>query len=114
VANIEEVLAPVLGSGNYRISVAADIDFSQKEETLQSFGETPRLRREVLSNESALDQLALGIPGSLANRPVAPPKEGEAPAAAKNETKGATSLREESTRQMDYDQSVIHVKHAGF
>lgn len=113
VANIEEVLAPVLGSGNYRISVAADIDFSQKEETLQSFGEAPRLRREVLSNESALDQLALGIPGSLANRPVAPPKEGEEPA-AKGETKGATSLREESTRQMDYDQSVVHVKHAGF
>ena len=114
VANIEEVLAPVLGSGNYRISVAADIDFSQKEETLQSYGETPRLRREVLSNESALDQLALGVPGSLANRPVAPPKEGEEPKPVKGETKGATSLREESTRQLDYDQSVIHVKHAGF
>ena len=113
VANIEEVLAPVLGRGNYRISVAADIDFSQKEETFQSFGETPRLRREVLSNESALDQLALGIPGSLANRPVAPPAEGEAPA-AEGETKGTTSLREESTRQLDYDQSVVHVKHAGF
>jgi len=68
----------------------------------------------VLSNESALDQLALGIPGSLANRPVAPPKEGEAPAADGAETKGATSLREESTRQLDYDQSVVHVKHAGF
>ncbi|WP_313288531.1 flagellar basal-body MS-ring/collar protein FliF [Stutzerimonas nitrititolerans] len=113
VANIEEVLAPVLGRGNYRISVAADIDFSQKEETFQSFGETPRLRREVLSNESALDQLALGIPGSLANRPVAPPEEGEAPA-TEGETKGATSIREESTRQLDYDQSVVHVKHAGF
>lgn len=113
VANIEEVLAPVLGRGNYRISVAADIDFSQKEETFQSFGETPRLRREVLSNESALDHLALGIPGSLANRPVAPPEEGEAPA-TEGETKGATSIREESTRQLDYDQSVVHVKHAGF
>lgn len=112
VANIEQVLAPVLGNGNYRISVAADIDFSQKEETFQAYGETPRLRREVLSNESALDQLALGVPGSLANRPVAPPKEGEEP--AEGETKGATSLREESTRQLDYDQSVIHVKHAGF
>jgi len=113
VSNIEEVLAPVLGRGNYRISVAADIDFSQKEETFQSFGETPRLRREVLSNESALDQLALGIPGSLANRPVAPPEEGEAPT-TEGETKGATSIREESTRQLDYDQSVVHVKHAGF
>ncbi len=114
VGNIEQVLAPVLGLGNYRISVAADIDFSQKEETFQSYGETPRLRSEVLRNESALDQLALGIPGSLANRPVAPPKEGEEPAAGRGETKGATSLREESTRQMDYDQSVVHVKHAGF
>ncbi|MCQ4234518.1 flagellar M-ring protein FliF [Pseudomonas stutzeri] len=114
VANIEQVLAPVLGSGNYRISVAADIDFSQKEETLQAFGDAPRLRREVLSNESALDQLALGVPGSLSNRPVGPPQEGEEPAAADKQTKGATSLREESTRQLDYDQSVIHVKHAGF
>ena len=114
VANIEQVLAPVLGLGNYRISVAADIDFSQKEETFQSYGDTPRLRNEVLLNESALDQLALGIPGSLANRPVAPPMEGEEPAPAKTETKGATSLREESTRQLDYDQSVVHVKHAGF
>lgn len=114
VGNIEQVLAPVLGLGNYRISVAADIDFSQKEETFQSYGETPRLRSEVLRNESALDQLALGIPGSLANRPVAPPKEGEEPAAGRGETKGATSLREESTRQMEYDQSVVHVKHAGF
>ena len=113
VANIEEVLAPVLGRGNYRISVAADIDFSQKEETFQSFGDTPRLRREVLSNESALDQLALGIPGSLANRPVAPPAEGEAQP-EDTENKGATSIREESTRQLDYDQSVVHVKHAGF
>ncbi len=113
VANIEQVLAPVLGSGNYRISVAADIDFSQKEETFQAFGDTPRLRNEVLRNESALDQLALGVPGSLANRPVAPPKEGETPP-ANTENKAATSLREESTRQLDYDQSVTHVKHPGF
>src|SRR5690606_20119286 len=35
--NIEAVLAPVLGAGNYRVSVAADIDFSQREETIQSF-----------------------------------------------------------------------------
>lgn len=115
VGNIEQVLAPVLGAGNYRISVAADIDFSQKEETFQSFGDTPRLRREVLSNESALDQLALGVPGSLSNKPLAPPAEGEqAQAAAPTENKGVTSLREESTRQLDYDQSVVHVKHAGF
>ncbi|HWV08657.1 MAG TPA: flagellar basal-body MS-ring/collar protein FliF, partial [Pseudomonas sp.] len=69
VGNVEEVLAPILGNGNYRISVAADIDFSQREETFQAYGESPRLRNEVLRDESVLDQLALGVPGSLSNRP---------------------------------------------
>jgi len=113
-ANIEQVLAPVLGLGNFRISVAADIDFSQKEETFQSYGDTPRLRNEVLRNESALDRLALGVPGSLSNRPVPPAPEGEEAQQPATENRGATSLREESTRQMDYDQSVVHVRHAGF
>jgi len=112
--NIEQVLAPVLGLGNFRISVAADIDFSQKEETFQSYGDTPRLRNEVLRNESALDRLALGVPGSLSNRPLPPAPDGEEAQQLATENKGATSLREESTRQMDYDQSVVHVKHAGF
>lgn len=119
VANAEAVLAPVLGGGNYRISVSADIDFSQKEETFQSYGETPRLRNEVLRDESVLDQLALGVPGSLANRPPQPapePPADQAQAAAQTENgnQAATSLRKESNRQLDYDQSVTHVKHAPF
>ncbi len=119
VANAEAVLAPVLGGGNYRISVSADIDFSQKEETFQSYGETPRLRNEVLRDESVLDQLALGVPGSLANRPPQPAPEppaaqAQAGAPAENANQAATSLRKESNRQLDYDQSVTHVKHAPF
>ena len=121
VANVEEVLAPVLGSGNYRISVAADIDFSQKEETFQAYGEEPRLRTEVLRDESALDQLALGVPGSLSNRPIVPQEPDANGKGAGNQgkaedlaNKAATSLRKESNRQLDYDQSVTHVKHAPF
>lgn len=117
VANAEAVLAPVLGNGNYRISVAADIDFSQKEETFQAYGDNPRLRNEVLRDESVLDQLALGVPGSLANRPPQPapePAEGQPPAEGEAANKAATSLRKESNRQLDYDQSITHVKHAPF
>lgn len=118
VANIEEVLAPVLGSGNYRISVAADIDFSQKEETFQAYGDTPRLRNEVLRDESVLDQLALGVPGSLSNSPPPKPDGQQAQNARKEgkdtENKAATSLRKESNRQLDYDQTVTHIKHAPF
>lgn len=111
VGNIEEVLGPVLGAGNYRISVAADVDFSQREETVQTYGEAPRIRNESLRSESALDKLALGVPGSLANRPVLAPKE-EGEEDANNQA--ATSVREEATRKLDYDQSVVHVKHAPF
>ncbi|AQT59874.1 flagellar M-ring protein FliF [Cellvibrio mixtus] len=127
VSNVEEVLAPILGAGNYRISVAADIDFSQREETLQSYGDNPRLRSEILRDESVLDQLALGVPGSLSNRPVPPPQdippanadaaepaEGEATAESSVDNKAATSLRKESNRQLEYDQSVTHIKHAPF
>lgn len=108
--NIEEVLAPVLGAGNYRISVAADVDFSQREETVQTFGDTPHIRNEALRSESALDRLALGVPGSLSNLPAQEAKEGE----EEGDDQGATSLREESTRRLDYDQSITHVKHAPF
>ncbi len=118
VANIEEVLAPVLGNGNFRISVAADMDFSQKEETFQAYGDSPRVRNEVLRDESTLDKLALGIPGSLANRPpvAVAEEEGQTPprGQTETETRGATSLRKETNRQLDYDQSVTHIKHAPF
>ena len=116
--NVEQVLAPILGHGNYRISVTADIDFSQKEETVQAFGDTPRLRNEVVQDESVLDQLALGVPGSLSNRPLAPPAN-PAPGTTANTAntttdKGATSIRKESNRKIDYDQSVTHVKYSPF
>lgn len=132
VSNVEEVLAPVLGAGNYRISVAADIDFSQREETFQAYGDNPRLRSEILRDESVLDQLAMGVPGSLSNRPVSPPQEippagaaepaegetaaaeGDAVARSSVDNKAATSLRKESNRQLEYDQSVTHIKHAPF
>lgn len=129
VGNVEEVLAPVLGLGNYRISVSADIDFSQKEETQQTYGEAPRLRNEVQRNETTLDQLALGVPGSLSNRPPEPPPQAQpqqdptsaqnpAPPGngkvAKTDNKAATSTRTETNRQNDFDQSVTHIKYPAF
>lgn len=132
VSNVEQVLAPVLGNGNYRVSVAAEINFSQREETLQTYGEDPRLRSEILRDESVLDQLALGVPGSLSNRPAvvrnanannntnnnnannsANAAEGEE-GAVETDNQAATSLRKESNRQLDYDQSITHIKHAPF
>ena len=119
VTNVEQVLAPVLGSGNYRVSVSAEINFSQREETLQTYGDVPHLRNEILRDESVLDQLALGVPGSLSNRPAVAPTANNNDAAdedggVETDNQAATSLRKESNRQMDYDQSITHIKHAPF
>jgi flagellar M-ring protein FliF len=118
VSNVEQVLAPVLGSGNYRVSVSAEINFSQREETLQTYGNDPRVRNENLRDESVLDQLALGVPGSLSNRPAVAPKANKNAKGEEGEVEtdnlAATSLRKESTRLMDYDQSITHIKHAPF
>lgn len=118
VSNIEQVLAPVLGAGNFRISVAPDFDFARREETVQTYGEAPRVRNEILRSESALDQLALGVPGSLSHLPLQLPPARLAEADAANEGEegnpAATSMRQEANRTLDYDQSVTHVRHAPF
>lgn len=119
VANVEEVLAPIVGYGNFRVSVTADIDFSQREETQQVYGETPRLRSEVVQSESAVDRLALGVPGSLANMPVnIPAPQPQAGGAGEEEAEtgnaAATAIRHQTTRQLDYDQTITRVKYPSF
>lgn len=118
IANVEQVLAPVIGAGNFRVSITPDFDLSQREETTQTYASDPRVRNETVRSESALDRLALGVPGSLSNLPIQRPQGQQNPANAQNgnegENRGSTSLREESVRQLDYGQSVMHVKHAPF
>ncbi|RFA30721.1 flagellar M-ring protein FliF [Alkalilimnicola ehrlichii] len=111
VSNIEKVLAPIVGHGNYRISVAADIDFSQREETSQLFGEEGRLRNEILNNETVFGQLALGIPGSLANLPA---NQGAAAGNEENEGNNPSAVSEQAQRRLDYDQTISHVRYPSF
>lgn len=116
VANAEAVLAPVLGAAT-TASAWPPTSISARRKRPSS----PTARRRACATKccatSVLDQLALGVPGSLANRPPQPAPE-PAPGQAANEqdsaNKAATSLRKESNRQLDYDQSVTHVKHAPF
>jgi flagellar M-ring protein FliF len=69
-ATITDLLAPVLGRGNFRVSADADIDFSQSKESLVKYGDS-----HVLSQDEAIrprlpnGEQAIGIPGALSNRP---------------------------------------------
>lgn len=70
---ITNLLVPILGSGNFRVSSDADIDFSQSKESLVKYGDSHILSQdETVRIKGAGDQ-AIGIPGALSNeRPDTP------------------------------------------
>ncbi|WP_412479198.1 flagellar basal-body MS-ring/collar protein FliF [Azonexus sp. IMCC34839] len=77
IKRIEEILKPVLGPDNYKVQVAADIDFSQSEQTAESYrpNSTPESTtiRSQQNNESAsVNQATGGVPGALTNQPPVP------------------------------------------
>ncbi|MCV5961441.1 flagellar M-ring protein FliF, partial [Escherichia coli] len=54
---------------NFRVQVAADLDFSQVEETQEILDNAPVVRNEHTIHNNSVDQIALGVPGSLSNQP---------------------------------------------
>jgi flagellar M-ring protein FliF len=74
---IEDILKPVLGGENYKVQVAADVDFSQSEQTAETYrpNNTPETSsvRSLQNNETAsVNQSAGGVPGALTNQPPVP------------------------------------------
>ena len=77
INRIDAILTPMLGAGNFKVQVAADIDFSQNEQTAETFrpNSTPEATsvRSRQSNETAnINQVAGGVPGALSNQPPVP------------------------------------------
>jgi flagellar M-ring protein FliF len=70
---ITDLLVPVLGRGNFRVSSDADIDFSHSKESLVRYGDSHVLSQdETVRIKGAGDQ-PIGIPGALSNeRPQTP------------------------------------------
>lgn len=102
--NVIDLLAPVLGAENVRVSVTADVDTDRIKETHERFGDTPKITNEALREEHDSDRLAVGVPGSLSNRPVA---------VAENEGGGPpanTAQRNAATRQYAYDRSITQIQ----
>ena len=69
-ALLTELLAPVLGRGNFRISSDAEVDFSQTKESLVKYGDSHVLSQDetihIRSGDGA--EQPAGIPGALSNR----------------------------------------------
>ena len=98
------MLLPILGEGNFRIQVSSDVDFSVVEETREMVDPQNVLTQEFIKSDSTMDQLAAGIPGSLANEPPVPNEQAE------DENNERTSQRSESKRQFENGRSVTHTQ----
>ncbi len=77
IQRIENILKPVLGADNYKVQVAADLDFSHSEQTAETFrpNTTPEssVIRSQQNNETAsVNQSVGGVPGALTNQPPVP------------------------------------------
>lgn len=112
--NIANLLSSVVGTSNYRISVAPQVDMSSVEETQERLGGDPRISNESVNQENTTNELAMGVPGSLSNRPAPPaPAAGAAPADANNNQQ-ALSTRNQAQRNYAYDRDVRHIRHPGY
>ncbi|MFC5476729.1 flagellar basal-body MS-ring/collar protein FliF [Massilia suwonensis] len=116
-ANVMELLGPVLGANNFKVSVTADIDNDKIEETQEKYGEAPKVTSEAMREELEKSRLAMGVPGTLSNRPpeqaapatpAAPGADG-APAADKP-ADNANSRKNATTRQYAYDRAITQIK----
>ena len=77
ISRIDGILSPIVGQGNVRVQVAADMDFSQNEQTAETHrpNTTPpdvSVRSQQTSESASATPSAQGIPGALSNQPPVP------------------------------------------
>jgi len=106
--SVRDLLAPVLGEDNFKTSVTAEIDEDRIEETVEKFDGDPRVTSEAMREEQDRALAAIGVPGSLSNRPVNATPAG--PGASSPVADGSTARKNATTRQYAYDRSVKQIK----
>jgi flagellar M-ring protein FliF len=110
---IQSLLGSIVGPERVRASVSAEIDFTQVEETRESFDPNVQLvRSEQTSEDTRRGDGVQGVPGALSNQPpeVAAPPAGTA--AAAGATAEAVSTSRTATRNFELDKTVSHTRGA--
>lgn len=111
---VNSILDPIVGNGNYRAEVSADVDFTEVEQAEEIYNpDLPAIRSEQTLEESAnAGALAAGIPGALTNQP---PAGAVAPEQARPGDEGGAAgnnnMRRQATRNYELDRTVSYTKH---
>jgi len=120
---VEAILAPMVGAGNVRAQVAADIDFSQTDQVAETYRPNPTPETAIRSQQTSESGApgsggATGVPGALTNQPPVP-----ATAPITSPAVGATSgtgnnnaaqqnFSRNSTVNYEVDKTIKHTKGA--
>jgi len=76
IKRIETILEPVVGLGNVRAQVTAELDFSQTEQMAETYKPNPppqsAIRSQQTAEASTTSPSATGVPGALSNQPPVP------------------------------------------
>jgi len=118
-ANVAGLLGPVLGADNFKVSVTADVDNDKIEETQEKYGADPKVTSEAMREEMEKSRMALGVPGTLSNRPPVasnPPADPNAANAANAagdanaKADDGSARKNATTRQYAYDRAITQIK----
>ncbi|NTV09359.1 MAG: flagellar M-ring protein FliF [Zoogloea sp.] len=116
---IDTILTPLLGEGNFRAQVTADVDFNQTEQTAETYRPNPAPEQAIRSQQSnettTREAQASGVPGALTNQPpvpataplTTPPVAG---AAGGQNSQPPTSATKSGTTNYELDKTIEHVK----
>lgn len=117
IKRIEAILIPITGMQNVKAQVTASIDFSQVEQTAESYKPNQKPGTATVRSTQTLESQngvanAGGVPGALTNQPPVPAtapitKPATPPDTAAN---GTTSSRKEATANYEVDRTIQHTK----
>ncbi|MEH6466716.1 MAG: flagellar basal-body MS-ring/collar protein FliF, partial [Porticoccus sp.] len=127
---IENILAPLFGKENIRIQVTAQINFSQREETVEHYAPNQNTKQAAIrsaqwsSNGGGASSMGKGVPGALSNSPPSPSlslspsgskdNTGEN-ATVSDETQGqqndTNNFQSDNTVNYEVDRNITHIQH---
>lgn len=112
---VNGLLSPIIGDEKFRAEVAVDLDFTQIEQTAETFNpDLPAIRSEqTTSEQSQVGGSSGGVPGSLSNQPPATGQtEGDIDPATGEPAAAPTRSRVLETRNFELDRTISYTRNA--
>ncbi|WP_035383665.1 flagellar basal-body MS-ring/collar protein FliF [Ferriphaselus sp. R-1] len=117
VKRIQDIIIPLVGANNVRAQVTADLDFSQSEQTAESYGPNQPPNQAAVRSQQSTESVnngaggPAGVPGALSNQPPVPATAPIVnPASSVTSSAATSSTHKEATTNFEVDRTIRHTK----